>query len=67
MTINLNLCDNKYEKCNSMNEIKEKINNSLIFLIYLGYQINHENKENPVSRNIITEYFELTYEYQKNI
>ena len=67
LTINLNLCDNKYEKCNSMNEIKEKINNSLIFLIYLGYQINHENKENPVSRNIITEYFELTYEYQKNI
>ena len=45
LTINLNICDNEYEKCKSMNEINEKINNSLIFLIYLGYQKNHENKE----------------------
>ena len=67
LTINLNFCDNNYEKCNSMNEIYEKINNTSIFLIYLGYQINHEKKDNPVSRIIITEYFELTYEYQKNI
>ena len=67
LSINLNVCNNEYKKCNSMNEINEKINNSLIFLIYLGYQINHENKENPVSRNVITEYFELTPEYQKNI
>ena len=67
LTINLNICDNEYKKCKSMNEINEKINNSLFFLIYLGYQINHENKENPVSRNVITEFFELTPEYQKNI